>query len=159
MADNNAKGRAQLLSGHLKVDSPSSNTKEKRSKGRKNEQPADWSDVLSELDQVRKLAQTPKTETTGYQRHKEAGKLWVRERIELLLDQGTFREVGSAAGTATWVKPKGEKRSVIEEEKETVADFTPSNNVQGKYSLECMLTRMLSGHVQASERSEVDQSF
>jgi hypothetical protein len=131
MADNNAKGRAQLLSDHLSSASSTSTTKEKKSKGRKGEQPPDWSDVLSELDYVRKLAQTPKTETTGYQRHKEAGKLWVRERIELLLDEGTFREVGSAAGTAKWVKSKGPMRSVIEEEKETVAEFTPSNNVQG----------------------------
>ena len=134
MADNNAKGRAQLLSNHLSSESNPSTAKEKKSKGRKSEQPADWSDVLSELDHVRKLAQTPKTETTGYQRHKEAGKLWVRERIELLLDEGTFREVGSAAGTAKWVKSKGPKRSVIEEEKETVAEFTPSNNVQGRTS-------------------------
>lgn len=133
MADNNAKGRAQLLSGHLNSDSGSqTTTKEKKSKERKSEQPPDWSDVLSELDQVRKLAQTPKTETTGYQRHKEAGKLWVRERIELLLDKGTFREVGSAAGTATWLKPTHKKRSLVEQEKETVVDFTPSNNVQGK---------------------------
>lgn len=127
-----AKDRAELVSGHLNGDSTSSSKSSKKAKGKRSDQPSDWSDVLQELDHVRKLAQTPKTETTGYQRHKEAGKLWVRERIELLLDQGTFREVGSAAGTATWVKPKGEKRSVIEEEKETVADFTPSNNVQGQ---------------------------
>lgn len=131
MADNNAKDRAQLLSGHLNSESSPPKIKGKRSKGRNNEQPSDWSDVLSELDQVRKLAQTPKTETTGYKRHKEAGKLWVRERIELLLDKGTFCEVGSAAGTATWTKPTEPKRSIIEQEKETVADFTPSNNVQG----------------------------
>jgi len=57
----------------------------------------------------------------------------VRERIELLLDPGSFDEVGSAAGTATWSKPEGVKHSVIEEEKEVVTDFTPSNNVQGAY--------------------------
>jgi hypothetical protein len=127
MADDDAKRRLNLVSSHL----PGTNSKNKKAKSRTTELPADWSDVLSELDHVRKLAQTPKTETTGYQRHKQAGKLWVRERIDLLLDPGTFREVGSAAGTATWVKPDGPKRSVIEEERETVADFTPSNNVQG----------------------------
>ena len=158
MADNKAKGRAQLLSGHLNPDSPSSTIKAKKSKGRKNEQPADWSDVLSELDQVRKLAQTPKIETTGYQRHKEAGKLWVRERIELLLDKGTFREVGSAAGTATWAKPTGPKRSLIEQEKETVAEFTPSNNVQGTISLLIIDCPALIHH-KASERFEVAQFF
>jgi hypothetical protein len=109
-------------------------TVKKSKKNRGSELPADWSDVLGELDLVRKFAQTPKYDTTGYIRHKEGGKLWVRERIELLLDPGTFAEVGSAAGTATWSKPDGPKHSIIEEEKEVVRDFTPSNNVQGAYS-------------------------
>lgn len=132
MGGDDTKKRLELVSAHLKPASALPPSKEKKSKIRKNELPPDWSDVLSELDHVRKLAQTPKTETTGYQRHKEAGKLWVRERIDLLLDPGSFREVGSAAGTATWYKPKGPKRSVIEQEKEEVSDFTPSNNVQGR---------------------------
>ena len=131
MAKNNAKDRAKLVNDHLSSDTAPLPAREKKARGKKSDQPADWSDVLSELDQVRKLAQTPKTETTGYKRHKQAGKLWVRERIELLLDKSSFREVGSAAGTATWVKTKGPKRSIIEEEKEVVADFSPSNNVQG----------------------------
>ncbi|OAP56373.1 propionyl-CoA carboxylase beta chain [Fonsecaea erecta] len=101
-------------------------------KTKSSEGPADWSDVLAELDQVRKLAQTPKTNTTGYIRHKEAGKLWVRERVEMLLDQGSFREVGSAAGTATWVKANPSSENLVEAEKEIIADFVPSNNVQGK---------------------------
>ena len=132
MAGDDARRRAEQISAHLNLNQDTSSIKTTKSKSRKSELPADWSDVLSELDHVRKLAQTPKTQTTGYQRHKQAGKLWVRERIELLLDPGTFREVGSAAGTATWVKPPGPKRSVTEEEKEAVKDFTPSNNVQGK---------------------------
>ena len=53
--------------------------------------PADWSDVLSELDLVRKLGETPNVNSTGYKRHKEAGKLWVRERIELLCDPGDIQ--------------------------------------------------------------------
>ncbi|KAF1811448.1 propionyl-CoA carboxylase beta chain [Eremomyces bilateralis CBS 781.70] len=99
--------------------------------------PADWSDVLSELAHVRTLAQTPQADTTGYQRHKQAGKLWVRERIELLVDRGSFREVGSAAGSATWRKKwSGEEVTekglgVVEGEKEVVDGFTASNNVQG----------------------------
>ena len=140
MAGDEAKKRVELISSHLDEQATSSRPKEKKSSTRKTELPADWSDVLSELDHVRTLAQTPRTETTGYQRHKEAGKLWVRERIELLLDPRTFYEVGSAAGTATWIKPKGPKRSVIEEEKEVVEDFTPSNNVQGTVnSMFCLL--------------------
>ena len=128
--DGKSKRRLELVSSHMESITQSAENKD-RSNTRNKELPNDWSDVLAELDLVRKLAQTPKTETTGYQRHKQAGKLWVRERIDLLLDPGTFREVGSAAGTATWIKPPGPKRSVVEEEKETVADFTPSNNVQG----------------------------
>ncbi|KAK5175519.1 uncharacterized protein LTR77_000658 [Saxophila tyrrhenica] len=130
MADEDAKRRLELVSSHIKSDTPTTK-KDRKPKTRKTELPADWSDVLAEVNHVRKLAQTPKTETTGYQRHKQAGKLWVRERIDLLLDPGSFREVGSAAGTATWVKPDGPKNSLIEDEKETVAEFTPSNNVQG----------------------------
>lgn len=126
MARGDAKDRLEQISAQIR---------KKKSKVKKTQLPVDWSDVLGELDQVRKLAQTPKHETTGYIRHKQAGKLWVRERIDLLLDPGSFREVGSAAGTATWSKLEGPKNSVIEEEKESVADFTPSNNVQGTFSV------------------------
>jgi hypothetical protein len=124
-----ATQRLSQINSHV---APASNAK-KSKKNRGSELPADWSDVLGELDLVRKFAQTPKYDTTGYLRHKEGGKLWVRERIELLLDPGTFDEVGSAAGTAVWSKPDGPKHSVIEEEKEVVTDFTPSNNVQGMH--------------------------
>jgi acetyl-CoA carboxylase carboxyltransferase component len=129
MSDEGPKKRLELLSSHLPKDAES--RKEKKPKSRRSELPADWSDVTAELENVRKLARTPKSDTTGYIRHKQAGKLWVRERLDLLLDPGSFREVGSAAGTATWAKPDGPKRSVVEEEKESVVDFTPSNNVQG----------------------------
>ena len=87
--------------------------------------------MLAEIDKVRRLGETPKSESTGYKRHKAAGKLWVRERLELLLDTGSFREVGSLAGTVNWIYPDGPKHNVIEEEKQVVGSFTPSNNVQG----------------------------
>jgi acetyl-CoA carboxylase carboxyltransferase component len=122
-----AKARLEGINQHLEP-------KPKKRRGKKSkaaEPPADWSDVLAELDLVRQLAQTPKTNTTGYKRQKQAGKLWVRERVELLLDKGSFREVGSAAGTATWIRSNASADSMIDQEKETVADFTPSNNVQG----------------------------
>ena len=111
----------------------------KKGSAKPTEPPADWSDVLGEINKVRELAATPNEKSTGYRRHKEAGKLWVRERIDLLLDKGTFREVGSLAGTTKWMFPGGQKREVvergkrnyIEEEKQVVEGFTPSNNVQG----------------------------
>ena len=122
-----AKARLEGISQQLE---PRPNQRRQR-KSKAAEPPADWSDVLAELDQVRKLAQTPKTNTTGYKRHRQAGKLWVRDRVELLLDKDSFREVGSAAGTATWIRTNESADSMIDQEKETIADFTPSNNVQG----------------------------
>ena len=122
-----AKARLEDINRHL---APRPNQRRQR-KAKAAEPPADWSDVLAELDHVRKLAQTPKTDTTGYQRQRQAGKLWVRERVELLLDKGSFREVGSAAGTAVWRRENASADSMIEQEKESIADFTPSNNVQG----------------------------
>lgn len=46
------------------------------------------------------------------------GKLTVRERIDLLQDPDTFREIGALAGTATW-------------EDDHVSDLKPSNTVIG----------------------------
>jgi acetyl-CoA carboxylase carboxyltransferase component len=100
--------------------------------------PADWSDVLDELAKVRALAATPRITSTGYQRHKAAGKLWVRERINLLLDTDSFQEVGSLAGTTKWIPAlsaadlaQNPNASALERKRHVVGEFTPSNNVQG----------------------------
>ena len=85
--------------------------------------PADWSDVLGQLSTLRTLAATPDTTRTGYIRQKQAGKLWVRERVEQLFDAGSVREVGSAAGTVEWKQ--------LDALREEPKGFTPSNNVQG----------------------------
>lgn len=108
-----------------------SKPRERRKRRKVDQAPADWSDMLSEITKVRKYAATPNHESTGYQRHKKAGKLWVRERVELLVDPASFREVGSLAGTVKWIKSEGPRHSVADEEKEIVGGFTPSNNVQG----------------------------
>jgi hypothetical protein len=139
MADKNttdkATRRLDQINSHVKTTSPTKRRKGKENRG--SALPGDWSDVLGELDVVKKFAQTPKYETTGYKRQKEGGKLWVRERIELLLDPGTFEEVGSAAGSAVWMRNPDQSGTVIEREKEILKDFTPSNNVQGKKSAIC----------------------
>ncbi|KXJ95613.1 carboxyl transferase domain-domain-containing protein [Microdochium bolleyi] len=85
--------------------------------------PADHSDILGQLDTLRKMAATPDPTHRGYVRQKQSGKLWVRERVDQLLDKGSFAEVGSVSGEVTWQQtgPVSEK---------PVA-FTPSNNVQG----------------------------
>ncbi|ETN39475.1 uncharacterized protein HMPREF1541_05699 [Cyphellophora europaea CBS 101466] len=128
---------SQQVKPVLPPSSPSTATTKKQSRFN-SDLPADWSDVLSELAKVRALAATPRTASTGYQRHKAAGKLWVRERIELLLDPGSFREVGSLAGTTAWVTPaddasraRRDRGDVTEQHRQVVGDFTPSNNVQG----------------------------
>jgi acetyl-CoA carboxylase carboxyltransferase component len=148
--NSNAKSRLDQVGNHISPDgsTPPPRPGPKRSNPIRKSAPlpADWSDVISEMDLVRKLGETPNSTSRGYQRHKEAGKLWVRERIELLCDKGSFREVGSLAGTVTWKYPevtrdaegfvlddKGRriKRTPEEEEKQVVDKFTPSNNVQG----------------------------
>ncbi|KAH8703161.1 carboxyl transferase [Talaromyces proteolyticus] len=85
--------------------------------------PADYSDILSTVSTLRTLARTPNSTQRGYVRQKQAGKLWVRERIEELLDRDTFREVGSISGTVKW-----ETTSATQERP---VSFTPSNNIQG----------------------------
>ncbi|BCR85837.1 uncharacterized protein ACHE_21295A [Aspergillus chevalieri] len=85
--------------------------------------PADYSDVLSQINALREIASTPNPNNRGYIRQKQAGKLWVRERINQLLDTDTFEEIGSISGTVKWRKT-GPMR-------ETPESFIPSNNVQG----------------------------
>jgi len=51
------------------------------------------------------------------------GKLWVRDRILALLDERSFREIGSATGHVKW-----KQLDDIREEPEA---FTPFNNLQG----------------------------
>ncbi|KAJ1331650.1 methylmalonyl-CoA decarboxylase subunit alpha [Microdochium nivale] len=85
--------------------------------------PADHSDILGQLDALRKMAATPDPTHRGYVHQKQAGKLWVRERVDQLLDKGSFVEVGSVSGDVTW-----EQTGPVSEK--PVA-FTPSNNVQG----------------------------
>ncbi|KAI3399579.1 hypothetical protein diail_6218 [Diaporthe ilicicola] len=93
----------------------------------KNAPPADWSDILGQVETVKRIAETPPTGRSGYVRQKQAGKLWVRERIDALLDPGSFYEVGSVAGTIDWKTTAGRDGKA----KDEVQGFTPSNNVQG----------------------------
>lgn len=85
--------------------------------------PADWSDIRTQLSTLRRLASHPDPTRRGYIRQKQAGKLWVRERVSQLLDANSFREIGSATGTVEW-----KQLDALREEPET---FTPSNNVSG----------------------------
>lgn len=115
-----ATQRLNQVSSHLSAE-PSK--KETKAKGSINRLPADHSDVLGQIASLRKIAATPNPNHRGYVRQKQAGKLWVRERIEQLLDPGSFTEIGSVSGTVTWKKTAPMREEPV--------SFIPSNNVQG----------------------------
>ena len=81
-----------------------------------------WVPLLKDVDTMRRLALerlAPGSEDPGVVRQRSRGKLTCRERIDLLLDEGSFREVGSVAGFASY------------DEDGTITAFTPANHVGG----------------------------
>ena len=60
-----------------------------------------WRAEIEEIHRRRKLAEACGGEE-AVARHHAAGKMTVRERIDALLDAGTFREVGKLAGRAAY---------------------------------------------------------
>jgi acetyl-CoA carboxylase carboxyltransferase component len=77
-----------------------------------------WEPELDELRRREKLARRMGGEAKIERQH-AAGRLTVRERIERLLDDGSFHETGAVAGTAGY----GDDGAL--------ADFTPANFVCG----------------------------
>lgn len=131
-----AKQRLAQVSSHLSSTSPSPPARRSRRQPAEDALPADYSDLRGQLDKLKEIASTPPTHVRGYVRQKEAGKLWVRERVELLLDPGSFVEVGSVTGSVEWKPKQGEKRPDGSEPawdgiQEEVAAYVPSNSVQG----------------------------
>lgn len=122
--DSSRKGDPSSQTATERLNQVSSHIKPKQKKSKTASQlPADYSDVLSQINTLRGIASTPDPNHRGYVRQKQAGKLWVRERIEQLLDPDSFEEIGSISGTVKWRKT-GPMR-------ETPEKFVPSNNVQG----------------------------
>ena len=81
-----------------------------------------WGPILDEVAALQNLAQerlAPGSDDPGVVRQRSRGKLTCRERITLLLDEGSFREVGSVAGFATY------------DEYGDIAAFTAANHVGG----------------------------
>jgi acetyl/propionyl-CoA carboxylase alpha subunit/acetyl-CoA carboxylase carboxyltransferase component len=81
-----------------------------------------WAPVLEEVGELQQLAHArlaPGSDDPGVVRQRGRGKLTCRERIALLLDPGSFREVGSLAGFASY------------DDAGAVAAFTPANHVGG----------------------------
>ncbi|KAL1596871.1 hypothetical protein SLS59_007612 [Nothophoma quercina] len=114
-----ATDRLAQVSAHITPNTP----KRRRRTGADSDLPADYSDILGQIAALQKIAATPDQKNRGYVRQKQAGKLWVRERVEQLLDAGSFQEVGSVSGTVKW-KQTGPTR-------EEPVEYVPSNNVQG----------------------------
>ncbi len=86
----------------------------------KSEQP--WRSVLEEVRVLQDFAKQrlePGSDDPGVVRQRARGKLTCRERILLLLDEGSFREVGSVAGFASY------------DEEGVITGFTPANSVGG----------------------------
>lgn len=81
-----------------------------------------WAPILDEIRQLQDLAHArlaPGSVEPGVIRQRSRGKLTCRERIDLLLDEGSFRELGSVAGFAS------------HDDAGKVIDFTPANHVGG----------------------------
>lgn len=81
-----------------------------------------WQEVLDSVTTLQAIARdrlAPNSTESGVVRQRSRGKLTCRERIELLLDTGSFREVGSLAGFTSY----GEDGSI--------SAFTPANHVGG----------------------------
>ncbi len=81
-----------------------------------------WGSVLNEVDTLQTLAKqrlAPGSDDPGVVRQRSRNKLTCRERILLLLDDGSFREVGSIAGFASY------------DEDGAISGFTPANSIGG----------------------------
>ncbi|MBP8307733.1 MAG: ATP-grasp domain-containing protein [Burkholderiaceae bacterium] len=81
-----------------------------------------WAPMLSDVAALQALAHArlaPGSKDPGVVRQRSRGKLNCRERITLLLDDGSFREIGSLAGFTSY------------DDDGNIAEFTPANQVGG----------------------------
>ncbi|MDH4075772.1 MAG: ATP-grasp domain-containing protein, partial [Acidimicrobiia bacterium] len=86
-----------------------------------------WAHLIDDIGTLHRLALerlAPGSVDPGVVRQRNRGKLTCRERIDLLLDEGSFREVGSIAGFASY-GPDGQ-----------IEAFTPANHVGGWGTIE-----------------------
>ncbi|HPU52576.1 MAG TPA: carboxyl transferase domain-containing protein [Burkholderiaceae bacterium] len=81
-----------------------------------------WGPMLADVAALQGMAHArlaPDSKDPGVVRQRSRGKLNCRERITLLLDDGSFREIGSLAGFTSY------------DEDGNIAEFTPANQVGG----------------------------
>jgi acetyl-CoA carboxylase carboxyltransferase component/biotin carboxyl carrier protein len=86
-----------------------------------------WAPMLAEVQALHDIAArrfAADSRDPGVVRQRSRGKLTCRERIDLLLDKGSFREVGSLAG---FVNYDAEGR---------ISEFTPANHIGGWGTIE-----------------------
>jgi len=86
-----------------------------------------WAPMLAEVKALQSIAHNrfaPDSKDPGVVRQRSRGKLTCRERIDLLLDKGSFREVGSLAGFVSY------------DREGRIVDFTPANHVGGWGTIE-----------------------
>ena len=86
-----------------------------------------WAPDLAQADELRSLAHerlASGSSDPGVVRQRSRNKLTCRERIDLLLDEGSFREIGSLAGFSSY------------DDDGNVVAFTPSNHVGGQGTME-----------------------
>lgn len=119
-----AASRLEQVNSHI---SPTPRRRRRRRQSTDDQDPADYSDILSQLSHLRSLASTPDPNHRGYVRQKSAGKLWVHERVAALFDKDSVRPVGSVSGTVDWRAEHTASGKI----RETPVKFTPSNSVQG----------------------------
>src|SRR5262252_2387562 len=86
--------------------------------------PVGWEPELAELRERMALAREMGGAERVARQHK-GGRLTVRERIERMLDPGSFHEIGATAGKATY---DADSRDIV--------DFMPANCVFGRGSVD-----------------------
>ncbi|KAI0646557.1 propionyl-CoA carboxylase [Trametes meyenii] len=79
-----------------------------------------WKHVVAKIRHIQRINSTPNLQHSGYTRQKRNGKLWVRERLDALLDRGSFSEVGSLTGT-----------QIVDEKTGELKEFTSANMIIG----------------------------
>ncbi|ORY79820.1 propionyl-CoA carboxylase-like protein [Protomyces lactucae-debilis] len=86
----------------------------------KKSQEDQFKDIYDKIDQIHGITRNPPLNSRGYDKHIKTGKLWVRTRINTILDKDSYREIGTVTGTPTF---KGNSNEMT--------DFVPTNYLSG----------------------------
>ncbi|CAM0138552.1 hypothetical protein VKS41_007172 [Umbelopsis sp. WA50703] len=107
----NTQRRLESIKNHLNSQSSTSSSEAYEK--------SEWKEILDTVKGRRKQNREPNNNHHGYVRQKTQGKLWVRERISGLVDQQSFREIGSTAGNGKY------------DEKGNPIEYNPANFISG----------------------------